>query len=102
MAKVKLALKALDQVLDDLPDHLAKLREKSGLVPLELELEFTGSINIDRDGGVDVGAEAEAEAPDVLQIASGGVPLRVKGSAGFGSKWDNTGSVNWKLRARFG
>lgn len=98
MAKVRLALRALDDVLDDLPEHIAKLRTSSGLNPTSIELEFSGSIAIDRDGGVDVGGEASA--PDALDIATGGVPVSIK--AGFGSKWDNQGGAGWKLAVKFG
>ena len=96
MAKVKLALRALDDVLDGMPEHITKLVASSGLKVTELELAFTGSVNIDRDGGVDIGGEASANA---VEIAAG-VPLTVK--AGFASKWDNQGAVTWTLRAKFG
>ena len=96
MAKIKAALKALDRVLDDLPAHIEKLRDKSGLKVVELDLEFSGSIDIDRDGGLDLGGEASADA---VSIAAG-VPLAIKASVG--SKWANQGAADWKLRVRFG
>ena len=95
MAKVKLALRALDDVLDDLPDHITKLRTSSGLNPTLIELEFTGSIALDKEGGVDVGGEATA---NIVEVAAG-VPVSVK--AGFGSKWDNQGGASWRLAVKF-
>ena len=97
MAKVKAALRALDDVLDDLPEHISKLRTSSGLDPTSIELEFSGSIAIDKEGGVDVGGDASA---NVVEVASGGVPVSIK--AGFGSKWDNQGGAGWKLAVKFG
>jgi hypothetical protein len=97
MAKVKLALRALDDVLDEMPAHIGKLRESSGLNPVELELEFTGSIGIDKEGGVDVGGGATGS---LTEIAAGGVPVTLK--AGWASKFDNQGGAAWKLRVKFG
>ncbi len=96
MAKVKAALKALDAVLDDLPTHIASLGTSSGLKCTLIELEFTGSLAIDKEGGVDAGGETA----NVLEVASGGAPVSIK--AGFGSKWDNTGGASWKLAVKFG
>lgn len=97
MAKVKMALRALDDVLDDLPGHIQRLREASGLNPTLIELDFSGSIAVDKDGGVDVGGEASGS---ITEIAAGGGPVTIK--AGFGSKWDNQGGSGWKLVVRFG
>jgi hypothetical protein len=97
MAKVKLALRALDEVLDDLPTHIKKLKESSGLSPVSLELEFSGSVAIDKDGGVDAGGETTGS---LTELAAGGVPVSLK--AGFGSRWDNQGGAGWKLALKFG
>ena len=98
MAKVKLALKALDEVLDGLPDHIAKLKAARGSDdPPTIELELWGSIAIDKDGGVDVGGDASA--PNIVDVTTGGVPVSVK--AGFGSKWDNQGGAGWKIGVKF-
>ena len=97
MAKIKLALRALDEVLDQLPDHIAKLAASSGLKPVDIELEFTGSIAVDKDGGLDAGGEASGS---VTEIASGDSPVTIR--AGFGSKWDNQGGTGWKIRVKFG
>lgn len=94
MAKVKFALRALDQVLDDLPDHISRL-EAAGQKVIGVDLEFSGSINIDRDGGI--GADVEASA-NAMALAAGGVPVSVK--AGAGSRWDNTGKIDWKVNFR--
>ena len=94
MAKVKLALRALDDILDDLPAHITKL-ETAGQKVTGLDLEFSGSISIDRDGGI--GADVEASA-NAMALAAGGVPVTIK--AGAGSKWDNQGVVNWKVNVR--
>ena len=93
MAKVKLALKAFEEVLAALPDQIAKVREASSLDPTAIEIEM--SLAIDRDGGLDVGGEASG---NVLEVAGAGVPVSVK--AGFGSKWDNQGGM--RVRLTFG
>lgn len=92
MAKVKAALRALDEVLDGLPDHLERLRAKTGREVRDIEIEFSGSLNLNRDGGI--GADVEASA-DALALATG-APVTVK--AGAGSKWDNQGTVKWRVR----
>lgn len=92
MAKVKLALRAFQEVIDALPDQIARVRTASGLNPTAIELEF--SLAIDKDGGLDTGIEASADA---VSIATG-APVAIK--AGFGSKWDNQGGV--KVRLTFG
>jgi len=90
MAKVKLALRAFQEVIDALPDQIARVRTASGLNPTAIELEL--SLAIDKDGGLDIGGEASG---NVVELAGVGAPVSVK--AGFGSRWDNQGGVKVRL-----
>lgn len=96
MSKIAAALNAIDNVLDELPEHIRKLKESSGLKPLSIDLKFTGSIDIDKKGGADAGLEASA---NIVEAATG-VPVSLK--AGVRAGYDNQGAVDWEVLVRFG
>jgi hypothetical protein len=90
-AKARTPLKQLPWVIREVSQALAPLK------PISARLKYTGSLDVDNEGGASLGAKADMA--DVSAVLTGGVPLSV--DAGWRSGHDNQGSADWELEVTF-
>lgn len=93
-AKARTPLKAMDNLVNDLKRAL-------GLKPLKASLKYTGTLDVDNEGGWNLSGKASADVADVITLV-GGVPVKAEAEAGLRGQHDNQGSADWSLEVEFG